>query len=58
MLRKHHNWVWSMLCLQASQLAKEMLYLESIRIGFNQINKLDGYKACLQAWGGGEDVLD
>ena len=47
-----------MLRLQASELAKEMLYLESIRIGFNQINKLDGYKACLQAWGGGENVLD
>ena len=24
----------------------------------HQINKLDGYKACLQASGGGEDLLD
>ena len=36
MLSKHHNWVWSMLCLQASQLAKEMLCLESITIGYDQ----------------------
>ena len=35
MLRKHHNWVWSMLYLQASQLAKERLCIESIRIGYN-----------------------